>query len=175
MARTGRLILLLASISTTSLGAAVLSRTDLSARLTGGAHELMDCLRCLPRSVKALASSPLESLLLSCTMPTDRLPPQPQLDALTDGLVAVGRAQDALPEAYEVVLRKTLSKVHREGTATHSKARMLSHMRPRGLEVRCQGAAHSASRASSVLVVPDEPVRQRLLRALPWSYEAPPL
>lgn len=101
--------------SSLALRAALLSTADLSSRVTGGVHELVDCVRCLPGSVKALASSPLESILISCTMPTDRLPPQPQLDALMDGVRAIGMELEGRPEAYEVVLRKTLAKVLREG------------------------------------------------------------
>ena len=130
--------------SSAAVGAALLSRADVSSRVAGGVHELIDCVRCLPRSVKALASSPLESIIISCTMPTDRLPPSPQLEALTEGVLAIGRELEVRPEAYEVVLRKTLAKVLHEGAS-----QPLTYLSVTVVEFRGQGTGGPPPRRCS--------------------------
>ena len=90
--------------------------------------------RCLPRNLKAYSSSSLESLILSCSMPNDKLPPEIQisgllrsihnLDSSIEESSGSGRSslhsphyyspsshhhhEDTISTVYEVIVRKTL-------------------------------------------------------------------
>lgn len=105
---------------------------------------ITDVIKSIPREVKSYTSSDLESLLLQCTMPTNRLVD----DEFISKLIFSVKSFDELSElydvdAYDVITQKLIAKMHEKDWRTVAKSifilhRLLQEVTPAQKKIFCQ-------------------------------------
>lgn len=104
--------------------AVTLTRPDAQHFAVSPHQSFLDIIRSLPRNLKCLSSSSMESLILSCSMPTDNMPPHVHLRTLLDSIINIesNTEESNNPDAYEVFVRKTVSKLREHDWRSAAKA-----------------------------------------------------
>eukprot|EP00607_Mallomonas_marina_P007413 CAMPEP_0182416260 /NCGR_PEP_ID=MMETSP1167-20130531/516_1 /TAXON_ID=2988 /ORGANISM="Mallomonas Sp, Strain CCMP3275" /LENGTH=424 /DNA_ID=CAMNT_0024588875 /DNA_START=58 /DNA_END=1332 /DNA_ORIENTATION=- len=95
-------------------------------------HDLVetfqDMILSIPRGVKIMYSSSLESLLLQCTMPSNTFIDEMQLNKFLSQVSQVDQISEEFDiDAYDVIIRKLMTKMHEADWRTSAKAAYVLH------------------------------------------------
>eukprot|EP01041_Mallomonas_annulata_P007783 gene7783-15922_t len=87
-----------------------------------------DVVRSLPRSLKAITSSKLESILLLCTMPSNRFMDESKVSHLLSHIGSFDELAEIYGiDAYDVIVRKLIAKMRENDWRTVAKAAHMLH------------------------------------------------
>ena len=96
--------------------------------ITYAIESVSDAIRSIPRGVKALASSDLESLLLKCTMPSNKFINEEYVSVLLSNFEKFDEISDTYcVDAYEILAHKLTTKMREDDWRTVAKATYLVH------------------------------------------------